>query len=134
MQRAVIGEAMRVGQNNVDRDLISMIATMTIEPSVMDRIRTAQQEDRSPDEWIFEKVHHDWPWTWMNSSGCMVSCMCQMCLIFVNFVVICFMRFMPLGVQLCQKDVPYVYQTYWWPGIEEGYSRFCCQMFDMSAD
>lgn len=36
MQRAVIGEAMRVGQNNVDRDLIAMIATMTIEPSVMD--------------------------------------------------------------------------------------------------
>lgn len=42
MRRVVSFAAMRVKQNNVDRDLIAMMAKMTIETSVKDRIRIGQ--------------------------------------------------------------------------------------------
>lgn len=43
--------------NKVDRDLITMMARMTIDSSVMYRISTAQQVDILPNQRIVGKVH-----------------------------------------------------------------------------
>lgn len=46
-----------IGFVQVNRDLITMLARMTIELSVMDLIRTAQLVDGLPNQLIAEKVH-----------------------------------------------------------------------------